>query len=232
MKGNQIVAIVASLLLGAGAAWLYLHLHSNWRLLGADDSPVTVAGGSLEAISSVDWSQGSQCPNGGYSYWTTANDTSLSISGVQQVSNGTVSKFVETVSDSNIKQSWAITLEMRDANDASTQDYEVVLSDSDPCASPTTTFPTNKVFLADFGKKALGPPDFQQNETTDGYHRIQFDVPACTGNWKDNAHSRCNHPSTITSQGLSFTDNSGLVQATQFNCRAGICAIGIGTTTQ
>ena len=194
----------------------------------ADDSPVTVRGGSLDALAKL-WSPGKTCANGNSSFSANVKDSNVAMDGVQQVTNGASSSITAT----GVNLPWSITLRMRKKvrdGDAPDDRRQVEISNYDPCAGPLpgSGGGTGMVFVADVGPdKLLVEPEAS---SPDGYTHIHIDVPDCAGDTSSNVHSVCNHPSTINTQNLTFKDNATgkPVTTTQLNCRGGACTIGIG----
>jgi len=189
-----------------------------------NDSPVTVRGGSVEALTSYTWSQPDR--EGHPAFWqTTGTDTTQVF--IEGNKGGTTPG---VFSQTGISANWKITLIFRDENDG--PDYsgdELLLCSNeknyscDP--SEALSSGSNSLYVIADGAK---PGSFVADLTgaaksaIDGYSLLRYDVPSCgAGNPRD---TRCNHLYQVEVSNITGLNG-------YYTCQAGGCEIGIGPST-
>ncbi len=254
MRGTQVAiyAGVLGLLIGAASTMLYVHLHApkaskgGMQGLTADDSPVTVQGGTLEALAAGTisgsqtntWTSGPTCSTVNQSwYFHGADDKDIYIDGVEPKNGSSASTMPMAITAIGLNIPWKIVLSMRqpDTSDPTGKHYkddnstQIAVSNYDLCTENPPTAATGHVYIADI---TTGTHKLYQNadyDYMDNVGRVMFDVSNC-GGIADIDHSGCNHVSLVDIGTLpGFKDAGGnQITATQFECRAGACSIGIG----
>lgn len=214
--------------LAIGGAIAFVLKPAVKHVLGTDDSPVLVRGGSIETLGASAWTTNSvaNCSNVNVKspYYSLSNDnTFVSMDGVQPIVGNTPGKPV-SVSVSDISSNWSITLSFRDKTGRvdTGNNFEIQLSSFDPCQAIPSGGPGGTLYLADIGKTA---GTLNADTAIDSVFRYRYDIGACDDGSADPKQSKCNHISQISVSGLS---GSGQTITGPFNCRGGACSIGIG----
>jgi len=194
-----------------------------------NDSPVTVRGGSAEALTADAWTQ----PDAANHPWvwedTNTPTTRIVIEGKY---NGTYAVYTTST---QISQNWTMTLYFRDKNDnpdTSDNNYLTICTYlSSYSCSNTGTFSGNALYLVavsqnpkqfhlDLSNTAAG------DTTIDGYSLLRFDVRTCGSD--GGTHTRCNHLKEIDVAGTGATiAGTSSSFDTSYKCPAGGCDIGI-----
>lgn len=195
---------------------------------GADDSPVTVRGGSLGGYSDSQWTDGSSA-NPPYYSTTVPSLSKVSMDGVEPISLDKPSGTPEQVNVS-FSSNWTMTLSFRKAagDDSEEKAYKLELCSSYPC-STTGAISGSTLYLVDAGSS----PGAFSLDKYDNRNRLDYHVKNCNG-MADAKDSHCNHIKNISvsGSGVTIKDASGIpVNVTSFLCRAGACDIGFDTTT-
>lgn len=189
------------------------------RLGDPNDSPVTVRGGSVIAITQKGWTPSTM----GFMSQATVNTSSVSLSGVGPMGSSTR----QSVSLSGITTNWKITIHFRHSDGSDDTDdvknNRLILSTcpsgSTNCVGTALTSP-GPLYLYE---ESLVGGGFTLDPPLDGYARLRYELTMCDSSTSNVRDSACNHIASIKVEGVPQWAASN-----PFGCPGGECDIGVG----
>jgi hypothetical protein len=213
------------LLIGVGAV-SFVGCAKRTPILQADDSPVTVRGGSVDILSQPgkSWASVASCPKN--TWVLTADNTSISIGAVEQINSAGKPGPVQSVAATGLSSNWTLTIAFRDNSGATDSTTTIQISTNNPCKG-SGSISDQQIYLQD-EESTPGSFSSQTALDPDQVVRWRFNVGQCAGATSTDPRDwKCNHISQISATGVQFTDvKTGAVVAGPFYCREGDCDIG------
>lgn len=221
MVRSYVAAGVVGLLVGTGLLFAKSHSHRKF-VFTPDESPVTVRGGSVLALShGTDWTQ--IAPN----IWeaTQADTSVVSLDGVA-ASGGTMPQPYS--SPSGLTTNWKITISFRQPDSATedtTNPDKLFICTANPCKTSGPQPNPGTLYLIEEDATDTTYSQFtHEMQPIDKYWRLRYDLLQCNGASGSSVRdSACNHIHSIRVEGIA-----SLSSLSPFHCEGGACDIGIG----
>jgi len=225
MKWNQIAALVCIGIVGFLAdSGCHRHLNApGFGLVAADDSPVTVRGGSVEVSAKEVWTA---CSPNTYTVIPSNVKDTLTLYAVKPtLSSDSNNPSIQTVTAPlpvlSAGQSWKITVFMRTSTDQSDASTTLELSSGINLCGASPPRPGQLFLTVD----NLKEDTIDAGDAPDGFSRLSLKAPTCKVNNQDSG--RCNHIYDIVAsqEFVSFSGTSSSNPSGPFLCPGGGCDI-------